>query len=276
MAYRLSQAIPVPSESEIDEILLAEPGLRKRGYKTRLKPQEPGAVAYRVERARYANLESGFRDRVFRKFAATANDPKSIIEYTRWFSEQLYRYQVKMYVVGRRTMGDFSNSLSEEERKMLHGAHSRQMRFFHSFMRDVLTGGGRMDYQERMDMYALSGYSLYLRGAVSVVPDLKFYWVVNDEVENCLDCLARQQLSRLHGGFSVADLERIGYPGEGKTVCLTRCRCHLEPIGGARSLPRTRSTGFRARYGQQTEHAGRYAKTKEARAGRAGRQKRSQ
>lgn len=236
---------------------LAE-GLRKRGgFKPRYR--KPESVNRAVERARYANLETGMRGRLERMFAEFEKTD-DLVGFAKQFSTELYRYQVRMYVTGRRTAGDYSNSLSEEELRMLHGAHSVQMRFFHKFLRDVRDGGGRMDYRQRLDMYALSGYAVYLRGAIKASGATRFFWRVNADAENCEDCLRREKLSEDLGGFSIEDLEEIGYPGEGNTRCLTRCRCHLEPVDRKLRLNRTRPTAYN---GQRRSPNGTKTKRKE-------------
>lgn len=203
----------------------------------------------RTERARYANMETSFRRRcqaMLAKYEA-ADIEKGVFVET--FSRDLYRFQVQMYLSGRRMAGRWDSSLGEAEAKMLHGQHAREMKYFHNFVRDMDAGAGRMPYAQRMDLYALGGYSVYLRGAVENFPDaalIKWEWIITPEAESCDTCVRNAKMSKEQGGFTLGQIQNdLGFPGE-KTICLSRCRCHLKPKRGKLRTARTRPTGYTA------------------------------
>lgn len=224
-------------------------GFRKRAPVRRKQPQtvQEADRMMRAERARYANLETGFRKRcqaMLARFEAGRIDRKAFIQT---FSTELYRFQAQMYVSGRRSAGRFDNVLDEKELAMLHGQHSREMRYFHGFVRDIEAGKGRMQYKHRMDLYALGGYSVYMRGAVLNFPNAKearWLWDNSPEAEHCDTCIRNDADSKAQGGFTLKEiLEVRGFPGE-RTICGNRCRCHLKPVRGRLSTKRTRPTRY--------------------------------
>jgi hypothetical protein len=203
---------------------------------------------FRVERIRYAKAENSFRRALQSDFTKLESFDLSLKEFYSRFNKRLYKHQVKMYLLGRRAAGRVDTKLSESERKMLHGQHSRQMKFFKGFVKDWAGDSGKMNKAHRLDMYGTSGYAVYLRGAVAGLPKghtMRWEWVVNEEAEHCDDCVDRARKSKLQNGFSIEELEAMGYPGEGKTKCLTRCRCHVKPTSVKLRLPRTRPTSFK-------------------------------
>lgn len=211
------------------------------------KPVDNEAQKFRVERARYARTEDGFRRWAQEHLRALYDGTVAVTTFYREFSEELYRYHVRMYVLGRRAAGWHHNTLDESEQRMLHGLHSQEMKYFSAFMRDYVTGGGKMPLNQRIDLYALGGYESYVRGAVKASGHDRWGWAVNPEAEHCDDCLEREKKSKEQGGFTVAELDGwVGYPGQ-KTQCMHRCRCHLYRIGAKKyQIPRTRPTAYKA------------------------------
>lgn len=237
---------------EIETVELAE-GLRKVGggaYHPKPKVARTQDVhqVLRVERARWANQEDSFRKQVQRLLADFENEKITDGELIKTFSRHLYRFQVTAFMLGKRTAGNFSNSLSEAEKRHLHGQHSSEMKFFHSFVKTMKTKGGKMRYDHRADLYALGGYSVYLRGVLSGLPDvenIRWGWKVNSEKENCTGCLFRQSESERLEGFTTKDLlGKVGLPSE-KTPCGHRCGCEIFPHGFSLPTRRTRPTSFK-------------------------------
>lgn len=250
--------LPLDSEWMID---LAVEGVRSiRGGKNiprfSQKGEKTKGQKFRTERVRYAHAENAFRRQLQADFAKLESFDMPLKEFYSRFSERIYKHQVKMYLLGRRAAGRQDTKLSEADRRMLHGAHSRQMKYFNGFIRDWAGKTGRMRKDHRLDMYGTSGYSIYLRGAVAGLPGggvMRWHWIVNEEAEHCDDCIKRAEKSRKQGGFTVQELEEMGYPGE-KTICKTRCRCHLDPVPVRLRLPRTRPTSFKdIHHGKKTK-----------------------
>lgn len=242
------------SLAETVEIFLAAiAGLRKHEHGKGLprfrapKVQTPGQ-ARRVERARYARLEDGFRVWVQRHYKRFTDGDIGVAEFYTGMKNELYQFHLRMYVLGRRAVGRTDHKLDESELKMLHGVHSSEMRYFNGFLRDYLTGGGKMPFHHRLDLYALGGYSTYLRGAIMALPGAyltKWKWIVNHEAEHCPTCIKNEEESNEQGGFTLKEIiEERGFPGE-KTICMNRCRCHLEPEDASVLLPRTRPVSYR-------------------------------
>ena len=234
---------------ETEESIDLASGFRKRAPVNRRQPktvQEADKII-RAERARSANLETGMRRRcqaLLARYEAGRIERKDFIQT---FSTELYRFQVQMYVSGRRSAGRFDNVLGKDEIAMLHGQHSREMKFFHNFVRDIDAGKGRMKYAHRMDLYALGGYSVYMRGAVLNFPNaeqMRWEWDYTPEAEHCDTCIRNHEDSKVQGGFTLKEiLEVRGFPGE-RTICGNRCRCAIRPKRGRLRTKRTRPTGY--------------------------------
>lgn len=239
------------------EVWLAEvSGIRKHTggrFQPRLKTvasNDPAQII-RVERARYATTEITFRRFIQNHFRNFTDGSISYSEFYDSFSKELYRFEVRMYMLGRRVAGNYSNQLSEGERKLLHGRHATEMRFFNGFLRDYLQARGKMPYAQRLDLYALDGYGLYTLGAIVSLPNAateRFDWLTNPEAEHCDDCIYREAKSKQQQGFTLSEILEgwVGIPGQ-KTKCGNRCRCGLKCRSG-RPLPlmRTQSTAFAA------------------------------
>ena len=202
---------------------------------------------FRIERARYARLEDQFRVQCSNMIRSYLSGHISQRQLVKNFSSQLSQFQVSMYLQGKRTSGIMSVALSNEERSWLHGQHSLEMKYFHGFMRDVANGSGKMDYQKRMDLYGVGGYSLYLRGVIAATPDLAnalWTWNLNARAEHCQECVRRHWYSRSVKGVSTKYLlKNWGLPGE-RTPCGNMCRCGCSTIGDDHTLTRTRPTSF--------------------------------
>ena len=236
-----------------EAILLGPAGLRTRLVHERRRQPKTAREAtnlLRTERARYANMETAFRRQCQAMLSRYLDGRITKDDFVRTFSRQNYRFQVSMYLSGRRiATGRFDNTLDENEAKALHGKHAQEMKWFHNFVRDMEAGGGRMDYHHRIDLYALAGYETYLRGAVLNYPNarnLRWMWVVTPTAEHCDDCIEREKASKRQKGFTLKEIEDVwGFPGQ-LTECGRRCRCRHRPVGVQYNLSRTRPTKFTA------------------------------
>lgn len=238
------------SEYEGDVVLLGGSGLRKNPHRPSLGRNKTDVPLQnvRIERARYAKVEDAFRgylQRLMRGYIGGKVDRETLL---REFSTNLHKFQSVAYNQGRRTAGDVSDKLTDADMKYLHGQHSLEMRYFHKFVRQIDAGKGRMPYKIRMDLYGLSGWTLYVRGFVRSLDGgrgMRFHWIRNILAESCPDCVKREAISKEIGGFTVAQLEgRIGYPGQ-YTRCGSRCQCRLEPAMLGFPLRRTRPVTFK-------------------------------
>lgn len=221
--------------------------IRAPGRIARPRTRNPQQIL-RIERARYAKLETDFRMDLQRMAPQLLSGELSERQFIKRFGAKLYDFQVYMYMQGRRTAGNKSNRINKTEARWLHGQHSQEMKWLHGFTRRIRTGTGKMDPLINMDLYGLGGYSIYLRGVIAGTPDSmnqRWGWKVNPRSEHCPDCLRLEELSARIGGFTTyMILHKTGVPGE-KVQCLHRCTCHLELIGGHIPLVRTRPTSFK-------------------------------
>ena len=156
------------------------------------------------------------------------------------FRESLQNAETEAFVSGRRARGHASFEITDEEASMLHGRHTRNMRYFSGFLQDIDDGkyesgrNGPMTPATRADLYAKSLWSLYSRGETTdwAEPEnqaKRYYWVMDPDAEHCKDCLQRAGQSRDEDGFTWDRLIEIGFPGEG-TACMVNCRCHIQAV----------------------------------------------
>lgn len=99
----------------------------------------------------------------------------------------------------------------------------------------------------RLDMYGLSLHAAYqtglafgllqaasaAKGMALMEDDPIWLWKRSQAlaVASCTDCIAREARARVTP-YSLTELLTIGFPAQGHTKCLTRCRCHIELIPG--------------------------------------------
>lgn len=201
----------------------------------------------RIDRARYAKLEDSFRLRLQRAWRRAQSGELSVKEFNRWFSQELHKFQVASFVLGKRAAGDFSNTISPDEKRWLHGQHSTELRYF----QDIVKNGRRvMRLDHRLDLYALGSFSIYARGFLETVekkdPGGKWDWELSD-AEHCIDCVRKFRLSQEEGGFTLKRLFEVGLPSE-KCVCGHKCKCELSR--GNWRVFRTRPTGYNQFHGR--------------------------
>ena len=117
-----------------------------------------------------------------------------------------------------------------------------------AFLRAWLTSSGPLvkpggqGIGPRLDLYALSihsafqmGLSLGLlqaasneKGIALLQGDPVWIWQLSHApgLQSCSDCMDRARRS-LQVPYTLTELMTIGFPAQGKTKCLTRCRCRL-------------------------------------------------
>jgi len=182
-----------------------------------------------VEIPRYAEIESRFDARVQRLIEDRLNAKIDQAKLVQLFKQELTRSETEAFLAGRRAGGNRSTTITEAEAKMLAGRHSRNMRYFNRFARDIEAGRGRMPYARRGSLYAKSLWSLYSRGESvdwTNQRDGVYDWLLDVDAEHCRTCLKRAALSRSRGGFLFDELIEIGFPGE-NTDCGSECRCSV-------------------------------------------------
>lgn len=187
-----------------------------------------------TEIPRYAETEARFAkyaQNLVSDFLSGRVDRNQLISR---FKNRLSQAETDAFVAGRRARGDNSATINEGEAQMLTGRHSRNMRYFNKFVRDMEEGRGRMSYADRAELYAKSLWSLYTRGESSDWDDpqeqrKRYYWVMDPAAEHCKTCMDRAARSIREDGFSWEQLVAMGFPGE-STDCQVNCRCHIQVI----------------------------------------------
>ena len=194
------------------------------------------------QKARFSRMELGFR-RTLQEIMHDYRDGKATgDELKDGFRDELRLAQQEAYLRGKRAAGDFRKTLTPDDMKYLHGQLSMEMKYFHGFERDLKAGkwekwlqrGGKrkMRPEIRMDLYGLSLHSVYQRGAFEVArqrwPGARFLWRMEPS-EHCDTCVKNAADSDAQGGFTAAEIEKLGMPGE-HTICGNRCRCNLKVI----------------------------------------------
>lgn len=187
------------------------------------------------ELPRYAQIESQFKDQAVKLVNLFQEGKLPKKELITRFKANLFEAETAAFAAGKRSAGSKVYFVTPGEQKMLVGRHSRNMRYFNRFVRDMETGRGKMAYSRRAELYASSLWSIYNRGQSSVNWDAslpentRWEWVMDPDSEHCEDCIERWETSRRQGGYTWDELIQIGFPGEG-TRCMTKCRCHVRPI----------------------------------------------
>lgn len=187
------------------------------------------------ELPRYAEIEARFKGEAQNLVARFLAGDLGKEGLAREFRKALYRAETEAFVAGKRSSGKPVVYVTPGEQRMLTGRHSRNMRYFMRFVRDMEAGRGRMDYVRRAGLYASSLWSLYNRGQSKVdwdaetSPNARYEWVMDADAEHCPDCVERWRGSRERGGYTWDELIQIGFPGEG-TQCMVNCRCHIQPV----------------------------------------------
>ena len=103
----------------------------------------------------------------------------------------------------------------------LDGARKHEYQYLNSFLRDIETKSGKMDYKRRWEMYVNTLDFVYRAGKVEALPaQYVIDWIMTD-AEHCESCLFLER----HSPYTKWTLPCI--PRDGTTRCLSNCRCYL-------------------------------------------------
>lgn len=193
-----------------------------------------------IEIPRYAQIERSFSGEAQGIVQRYMSGDLSRVKAMAAFKEALQDAENQAFVAGRRARGRAHFEITEAEADMLAGRHSRNMRYFSGFLKDIDSGkydsgrNGPMTPMKRADLYAKSLWSLYTRGETTDWEEpenqnMRYYWVMDPDAEHCKDCLERARVSRDNDGFTWEELVKLGFPGE-NTECMVHCRCHVRPV----------------------------------------------
>jgi hypothetical protein len=146
------------------------------------------------------------------------------------FKGALHKAETEAYACGVRASGRLVDSLTHSEKRMLSGRHSRQMKYWCRFVRQIQAGTTKMPVQQRAALYGKSLWSLWTRGDSAFArsdPAARYHWHLNPHVENCVDCVAIYMECLRKGGFTLDEMLEHGWPGERDTECQSRCHCYV-------------------------------------------------
>jgi hypothetical protein len=139
------------------------------------------------------------------------------------------------FTLGKRSVGNLTAATSQELR-IIEALRHDEFKYLRNFLNDMRTGGGRMAYAQRMDMYGAALREARWLGWV--LGDLRegrlITWRMGP-TEHCRDCLRFSD----HGPYQVADFLRdvIGQgfvPQSGRLECIGfHCQCSLVDSRGA-------------------------------------------
>ena len=131
-----------------------------------------------------------------------------------WFYAQAYK-------LGKGTTGD-DDTLSDEDKAYLKDEIKDEYRYFKKFSDDIAKGEGKMNYQDRAEMYGQALDGLFLQGQVSSLPhETQIYWRLG-VAEHCNDCL------EFAAGSPYTPDTLPAVPRDGTSACLTNCKCFLD------------------------------------------------
>ncbi len=154
-----------------------------------------------------------------------------------WMKEALRRAHESAYLKGMKAGGYPKDTLDEANKKWLNASRRDEHKYLTKFINNVLDNKGRMNYEERMEMYADAVKSSYESGRLAALPNnMLVYWrlerskspTTGKSVEHCKTCLALNKMNP----FTPVNLPTVP---KAATNCLTNCLCTLVYV---KSTPR--------------------------------------
>ena len=100
----------------------------------------------------------------------------------------------------------------------------KQFSYLDSFADDIEAGSGKMDYYDRLGMYAKAVQSAYWAGAAADAPEGTMINWVTTANESCEDCLDFES----NGPYLPGEVPAV--PGDGTTRCRSNCKCYLVKV----------------------------------------------
>lgn len=135
----------------------------------------------------------------------------------------LYRTSFAMGLRGSHAHLAPQQLLTPEDDRWIESAFRHEMRYFNSFLDQVLNG--RLTPNQinwRLGLYMLAARSIYDAGRVTGShPNSLIYWIYNPEAQHCESCLYLRE----HSPYTKRTLPTT--PRSGATQCLSNCKCHL-------------------------------------------------
>ncbi len=189
----------------------------------RIKVPHAGRLEYR---AKAAALKSRYSAQLWGAIDKAAKGAKSAAVFRKEAIEIIEEFFQKAWTLGRMTVG-LGKEMGKLELKAVSGAAREEFAFAKKFMEDVRDGTGKMPSDKRLQMYADTLDSMYMRGVVYGLPsDVEIWWVLGI-AEHCPDCI-ELSLGSPYSKPGYGDNPLPAVPGSGYTQCLSHCKCTLE------------------------------------------------
>jgi len=142
------------------------------------------------------------------------------------FMKPIFRkYYTKAFQLGKMAGGSPSITrlpdLSLEDKRWIETFIRKEFDYWKRFVEDTRSNSGRMNRQQRLEMYVATLTSMYHTGRVlEVPPQTLFYWKTQPS-EHCPHCLYLARKSP----FTRGNLPTV--PASGDTQCKSNCKCKL-------------------------------------------------
>jgi len=179
-------------------------------------------MGQRMTFPKFARLEADFRKELTDAFSTITTDS----EMSNRKMKRIFRvFYTQAFQLGQSSLkGGMSNrlpTLTQEDRRWIETFLRKEFDLWKKFIIDVKTKKGKMDYDQRKEMYVQTLRSMYQGSrAIGMPPMTLFYWDTTP-AEHCPHCLYLKSKSP----FTKDNLPTV--PAGGDTQCKSNCRCHL-------------------------------------------------
>ena len=128
----------------------------------------------------------------------------------------------KSFMAGKVFSQSSELKLSDDERRFIAYQTGQEMQYMSKFADDIVNGSGRMNYKQRMNMYADGVNPMFEFGNLAYLPeDIVIEWVLGRTDKHCIDCLSFAY------GSPYTKKTLPGVPRSGNSRCLSNCRCTI-------------------------------------------------
>jgi hypothetical protein len=182
-------------------------------------------VGQRMMFPRFARLEAEFRRQLTDTFKTiTTNGEMSnrkIKKIFRIFYTQAFQMG---QAVSKGGISQKLPPLNKEDKRWLETYLRKEFDLWKKFMGDVRAKKGKMDYDQRKELYVQSLRSMYHSSRVIATPPMTLFYWMTTPAEHCPHCLYLQAKSP----YIKENLPTV--PASGDTQCQSNCRCHLRAV----------------------------------------------
>jgi hypothetical protein len=174
----------------------------------------------------YADLKDEFKDSLFGILKSYESGEITIDQFKKMVQTEIRDAWAEAYKDGVGSVGN-PFGVYDEDLSWLKGAKAEEYKYLLGFEKDLASDEGTMDYETRLGMYVDSLDGVFNHGQVEGSPDnVLIYWRIDPAKENCPDCI--ELADPKNNPYTKDTLPSC--PGDGSTVCLSRCGCSLEIV----------------------------------------------